>query len=93
MVVGAYFEEQVTAFTLEALAEGFDVQLMSDLLVSRYAHLRNNFEFRLFQAGAVPTSLSQALFLWHSVEVDAGMFSLLQQLIDEYDANFSQHLH
>ena len=58
---------------LRALAEGFNVYLLSDLIASRYRQFTRIFQMRLFQARAVPTTMGQLLLEWQTAESDAAL--------------------
>jgi hypothetical protein len=47
---------------------------------------------RLFQAGAVPSSLRQFLYSWLASEIDQNMTAELQRLLDEYDTRFASRV-
>jgi hypothetical protein len=68
LLSGAFLEEQVTLCALEALVEGFDVHLLCDLMSARDHRLKPVLLLRLFQAGAVPSSLRQFLYRWQAAE-------------------------
>ncbi|MCC7483080.1 MAG: hypothetical protein IT541_16310 [Hyphomicrobiales bacterium] len=51
LVAGADIESHITFLTLRALAEGFDVYLLCDLMASRDRQFTRIFQMRLFQAG------------------------------------------
>jgi hypothetical protein len=91
LVSGAYLEDQVTVCVLEALAEGFDVHLLCDVITARDRRLKPVLLLRLFQAGAVPSSLHQFLFMWHTAETDQQKVILIQKLLNEYDKCFIGH--
>jgi len=61
LIAGADVESHITFLTLRALAEGSDVYLLSDLMASRDRKFLHIFQMRLFQAGAVPTTMNQFL--------------------------------
>ena len=71
LLFGADLEDHVTVCALQALAEGFDVYLLSDLIAARERRHARVLEFRLYQAGAVPTTLSQFLYQWLACEPTA----------------------
>ena len=85
LVAGAYLEDQITVVVLQALAEGFDVYLLNDFIVSRQSHFVQTFHTRLMQAGAVPTTLRQLLYQCATAESDRAKRSVLLDLIERYD--------
>jgi hypothetical protein len=89
LVSGFYLEDQVTLCVLEALAEGFDVHLLCDLISGRDPLLAPILQQRLFQAGAVPSSLGQFLYLWLAAELDQTRANVLQDLQQNYSTYFS----
>ncbi len=64
LLAGGYLEDNVTAVCLEALARGFDVYMLADNIVARDDAYQQLLLQRLFQAGAVPTTLKQFLYQW-----------------------------
>ena len=84
LVAGAYLEDQVTAYSLQALAEGFDVYLLTDMVVARQESSARALEFRLFQAGVVPSTMLQFLCLWRAAESDEARLAKLKQLLTDY---------
>ncbi|MDE2446542.1 MAG: isochorismatase family protein [Alphaproteobacteria bacterium] len=59
LVAGIELEESVSLFTLEALAFGFEVFLLGDLIKASDERMSKYCWDRLVQAGAVPTTLPQ----------------------------------
>jgi hypothetical protein len=86
LISGAYLEDQVTVCALEALVEGFDVHLLCDLISARDHRLKQVLLLRLFQAGAVPSSLRQFLYMWQAAEEDRNVVDSFQKLLADYDA-------
>jgi hypothetical protein len=84
LVSGHYLEDQVTVCCLEALTEGFDVYLLCDLISARDPLFAPVLQQRLFQAGAVPSSLRQFLYLWHAAEIEPAAASALKTLQSRY---------
>jgi len=64
LLAGGYLEDDVTMVCLEALARGFDVFMLADNIVARDDAYQQLHLQRLFQAGAVPTTLKQFLYQW-----------------------------
>jgi hypothetical protein len=91
LVSGLHLEDQVTVCTLEALLEGFDVHLLCDVIFARETKLKPVLLLRLFQAGAVPSSLRQFLYMWLAAETDPSMTQALRGLLEDYDVTFSVH--
>jgi hypothetical protein len=89
LVSGAFLEDQVTVCALEALVEGFDVHLLCDLISARDHRLKPVLLLRLFQAGAVPSSLRQFLYMWQAAEGDRSAVESFKKLLTEYDINCS----
>jgi hypothetical protein len=88
LVSGSHLEDQVTLCTLESLLEGFDVHIMCDLISARDVKLKSILLLKLFQAGAVPSTLRQFLFMWLAAETDIEMVDRLRQLLHDYDITF-----
>ena len=84
LIAVADIESHITFLTLRALAEGFDVYLLSDLMASRDRQFTRIFQARLFQAGAVPTTMSQFLSEWQTAESDTALADRLQLLRDSF---------
>jgi nicotinamidase-related amidase len=84
LIAGADVESHITFLTLRALAEGFDVYLLSDLMASRDRQFTRIFQLRLFQAGAVPTTMTQFLLEWQTAESDTALTNRLQLLRDSF---------
>jgi hypothetical protein len=87
LVSGAYLEDQVTVCVLEALIEGFDVHLLCDLISARDQRLKPVLLLRLFQAGAVPSSLRQFLYMFQAAEGNRSEVDSFKKLLAEYDMN------
>jgi hypothetical protein len=85
LISGKYLEEQVTVCALEALAQGFDVYLLMDMIVPRNQNAKQAIEARLYLAGAVPTSLGQFIYLWFSAETVVADKLILQELFSQYN--------
>jgi hypothetical protein len=85
LVSGHYLEDQITVCCLEALIEGFDVHLLCDLIAARDSLLAPILQQRLFQAGAVPSSLRQFLYFWHAAEIEPEAASSLKILLSQYN--------
>lgn len=84
LLSGAYLEEQITLCALEALAIGFDVHLLYDQIKARTARLEPVHKLMLFQAGAVPSSLQQILYMWHATERQQGVAKDLQDILAQF---------
>jgi hypothetical protein len=89
LVCGAYLEDLVTVCSLEALMEGYDVHLLCDLIEARNARLKPVLLLRLFQAGVVPSSLRQFIYMWKAAQSDHQTENNFQQLLLTYDELFS----
>ncbi len=89
LVSGSHLEDQVTVCTLEALLEGFHVHLLCDIISARDDNLKSVLLLRLFQAGAIPSSLRQFLYMWLVAETEPSMTQHLRQLLEVYDSTFS----
>ena len=85
MLAGSNLEQQITVLALEALAEGFDVHLLNDLISTTDQLTAPVLQQRLVQAGAVPSTLRQFIYLWRSAEIDRSALTTLQELLVEYD--------
>jgi hypothetical protein len=90
LVSGCYLEDRVTVCVLEAIAEGFDVHLLCDFILARDPLLAPVLQHRLFQAGAVPSSLRQFLYLWQTAELDGKQADVLCDLQKAYETNFAR---
>ena len=89
LICGSHLEDQVTVCSLEALLEGFDVHLLCDIISARDVKLKPVLLLRLFQAGAVPSSLRQFLYMWQAAETDQRMSENLRKLLENYDSEFA----
>jgi hypothetical protein len=89
LVSGHYLEDQIAVCGLEALMEGFDVHLLCDLILARDVKLKPVLLLRLFQAGAVPSSLRQFLYMWQAAETDQHMSETLRKLLENFDSTFA----
>lgn len=87
LIAGAYLEDQVTVFALQALAEGFDVYMLNEFIVSRQRQFLQTYETRLLQAGAVPTTLRQLLYQWITAEQDQERRAALLGLFELYESS------
>jgi hypothetical protein len=85
MISGLYLEDQVTVCTLEALVEGSDAHLLTDLIFARDRRRAASLEARLVQAGAVPTTLRQVLYLWQTAEQDSVRAARLKDFLVRFD--------
>jgi hypothetical protein len=90
LVSGMHLEDQITVCSLEALIEGFDVHLLCDIISARDIKLKPVLLLRLFQAGAVPSSLRQFLYMWLAAETEEPMTESLRGLLDQYDSIFGR---
>ena len=70
LIAGSNLEDVVTFETLEALAHGFEVFLLADLIEVLNPSIAPLHWDRLIQAGAVPTSISQILAEWSIASSD-----------------------
>lgn len=89
IIAGSHIESDVTFLALRALAEGFDVYLPTDLISSQDHTFNSVYQTRLFQAGAVLTTMSQILQEWRSAEVDVLIADQLSALLNTYTSEFS----
>lgn len=85
LLSGAYLEDQITLCALEALAMGFDVNFLCDFITARDPRLEPSLKFRLIQAGAVPSSLCQMLYMWQATESDRAIANSLRELLIQCD--------
>jgi hypothetical protein len=86
LIGGSHLEDQVTLCSLEALLHGFDVHLLCDIVLARDLKLKPVLLMRLFQAGAVPSSLRQFLYMWQTAENDQNAIQSLRKLLADYNA-------
>lgn len=84
LIAGAFLENQITICTLGALAEGFDVYLLTDLIIAQDEKFIQNHQFRLFQAGAVPSTLKQFLYFWRAAETSDEDKLVMSELMHKY---------
>ncbi len=89
LIAGSHIESDVTFLALRALAEGFDVYLLTDLISSQDHTFNTVYQTRLFQAGAVLTTMSQLLQEWRSAEVDVLIVDRLSFLIKMYTSKLN----
>ena len=87
LIAGAYLEDQITVCTLEALAEGFDAHLLTDLIITRDERFTQTLLFRLLQAGAVPSTLNQFLYLWSAAEPCEYQQTAIKEVIQKHFSN------
>jgi hypothetical protein len=80
LISGTDLEDQVTVSALHALLEGFDVHLLCDTITTKNSRLEPFLLLRLFQAGAVPSSLRQFLYMWMMYETDPAIANHLHNL-------------
>jgi hypothetical protein len=86
LIAGVYLEEQVTTCALHGLAIGFEVFLLKDFIAARNNRHSQAFDMRLFQAGAVPTTLRQLMYEWLALEVSPDRQKVITQLLKVIDA-------
>ena len=65
---GFHLEDAITFVGLEGLVQGFDVFLLADLIDAQDPKFSEFHWHRLFQAGGVPTTMSQMLTEWKTSE-------------------------
>ena len=80
---GFWLDDAVTFAGLNALADGYDTYLLSDVSVARYSETREPAIERLIQAGVVPTTTLQIASEWMAEAHDTGMRAKLSQLISK----------
>lgn len=78
---GFWLDDAVTFAGLNALADGYDTYLLTDVSVARYPETREPAIERLIQAGVVPTTTLQIASEWMAEAHDTGMQAKLSQLI------------
>ena len=78
---GFWLDDSVTFAGLNALADGYDTYLLTDVSVARYPETRGPAIERLIQAGVVPTTTLQIASEWMAEAHDTGMRAKLSQLI------------
>ena len=83
LISGFDLEDQVTVRALHALLEGFDVHLLCDMITTSNNRLELFLLLRLFQAGAVPSSLRQFLYMWMTNEADSAVATQLSDLYEK----------
>lgn len=86
-LAGAYLEEQINIFSLNALAIGYDVYLLNDVTIPRDTTHRETFVGRLTQAGVVMMTVPQMLYQWLVVETDQNRIDTLRKLLDYTNSN------
>jgi hypothetical protein len=82
LIAGAYLENEATVSVLHALAEGFDVYCLTDLILALETKFTDTFNSRLIQAGAVPSTLRQIHYQWTTNESDMQRHSVLTKSLD-----------
>jgi Isochorismatase family len=85
LVLGAHLEDSITLIALEALAQGYDVYLPGDLIVTSNKQLEKFHWERLFQAGSVPTTMAQILVEWLSREPDSDISHRIRKLSAQFN--------
>lgn len=80
---GFWLDDSVTFAGLNALADGYDTYLLTDVSVARYPETREPAIERLIQAGVVPTTTLQIASEWMAEVRDTGMRAKLSQLISK----------
>jgi hypothetical protein len=84
LLCGSDLADAVTSICLEALAIGYDVFLLTDLItISDHKYSVFHWE-RLFQAGAVPTTMTQMMGEWILSESNIQVVKEVKQLSDEF---------
>ena len=78
---GFWLDDSVTFAGLNALADGYDTYLLTDVSVARYPETREPAIDRLIQAGVVPTTTFQIASEWMAEVDDTGLRAKLSQLI------------
>ena len=84
LIAGSNLEDAITFECLEALAEGFDVFLPTDLIIVSRPNFATFHWDRLKQAGAVPTTMAQMLDEWSLSSQDITMNSKIKTLAAEF---------
>jgi hypothetical protein len=83
LLCGSYLEYQVSTVALQALGEGLDVHLLCDCITGSDPALTSILLLRLWQAGVVPSSLQQVLYLWQVQEQSSDRRKAMQDLVAE----------
>lgn len=84
LLCGTYLVDSVTALCLEALAVGYDVFLLTDLIaISDDKYSVFHWE-RLIQAGAVPTTMAQMLSEWCLSEGKSDLVQDIKHFSDQF---------
>lgn len=79
-VLGAYVEDDITHFCLEALAEGLETFLIADLSLSRQSGYSQLLIQRLIFAGVVPTTAFQLISEWGLSEYEPSKSAYILRL-------------
>ena len=67
---GSHLEDHITLCALYGLAEGLEVHLLKDCVISQQPQFDSVYIAKLVQAGVVPTTLAQLLLQWTALEPD-----------------------
>jgi hypothetical protein len=81
LICGYWLDECITFTALNALAEGYDIFLLTDASPPLDAAERHMAILRLVQAGIVPTTTRQALREWTAEIADANLSDRLLALL------------
>ena len=84
LIAGLNLEDAITFGCLEALAYGFDVFLLIDLIDVLQPNLAALHWDRLLQAGAVPSSFGQVLNEWAFCSTDSSQIEKIEFVAREF---------
>jgi Isochorismatase family len=84
LVAGTHLEDAVTFTSLHCLLQGFDVFVLVDLIAVANAKYANFHWERLFQAGGVPTTMTQILAEWELSETSPTLVTQIKSHASNY---------
>jgi hypothetical protein len=87
VLAGFWFEHQVVATALHALADSYDVYFVLDVSPSKMQSAMRLSQDRLIQAGATPVVVSQVIHEWSLEADDAGKTAALNALLLPHPAS------
>jgi len=84
LLAGANLEDAVTFASLQCLLQGFDVFFLVDLIAVNNAKYASFHWERLFQAGGVPTTMTQILAEWELSETSSTLAAQIRNQAENY---------
>ena len=83
LICGFWLDAGLAATALEALSDGFDVHVITDLTFSRNPENRRTALRRLEQFGVVPITLAEVIFEFMSWSEDPAVVAGMRQILDD----------